>query len=85
MIRVSTIAAMVGILSTVAASASDYDPHQMPGTYQYCLHQLDQTLRQIDWQSPAPQVDDRVRRARENYEQCLGERPVAAAEQPVIR
>lgn len=81
MIKASIVAIAVGILPATTASADDYNPHEMPGTYQYCLRQLDETLRQIDWQLPTGQVDDRVVRARQRYERCLGERPLAAVDQ----
>ena len=76
------LAILFGLLPVGAVSADDYDPHQMPGTYQYCLRQLDETLRQIDWQSTPRQVDDRVFAARQRYEQCLAEPPLAAASGP---
>ena len=82
MIRACIFATIVGLFPLTAAFADDYDPHDMPGTYQYCLHQLDETLRQIDWQSTAQQVDDRVLQARQRYERCLTERPVAATVGP---
>ena len=80
--KFSIFAAFLGLLTVNAASADDYDPHEMPGTYQYCLRQLDDTLRQIDWQSTPGQVDDRVFAARQRYERCLAEPPLAAANGP---
>ena len=80
MIRACLIATLLGLLPANFANADDYDPRAMPGTYHFCLGQLDQALRQIDWQATGQQVDRRVQEAHQRYERCLREEPLAAAD-----
>ena len=82
MMRACILATIVGILPITGVSANDYDPSEMPGTYQYCQRQLDETLRRIDWQLAPEQVDNRVLEARQRYERCLRDRPQEASNSP---
>ena len=85
MIRACIVLFAMGLSSEASAAADDYDPHEMPGTYQYCLGQLDSTLRQIDWQSAADLVDERVLQARRHYERCLTDQSLSASNAPPVR
>ena len=79
MIRACLIATLFGLLPATSADADEYDPSAMPGTYHYCLGQLDRTLREIDWLAARQQVDFQVQEAHQRYERCLREQPLAAA------
>ena len=85
MLRTLLIALGLSLVGPLSADANDYNPHEMPGTYQYCQRQLDDTLRQIDWQSAADQVEDRVQQARRRYEQCLSVGAGTSAGGPPVR
>ena len=82
MIRACVVAIVLGWLPATAAHSDDYDPTAMPGTYHYCQEQLDRALRQIDWLANGQQVDSQVQEARQRYELCLREQPVAATNGP---